>query len=79
MYVYILKSRVTPSKYYVGITDDIEVRLEEHNSGQTFSTRDNRPWKMDVYFWFDNPLAAARFEKYLKTGSGIEFSKRHFR
>jgi putative endonuclease len=77
MYVYILKSRVAVERYYIGLTDDLDRRLSEHNSGETFSTRDARPWKIISYFWCENPGAAERFEKYLKSGSGRAFAKRH--
>jgi predicted GIY-YIG superfamily endonuclease len=79
MYVYILKSRVIAEKYYVGITDNLETRLKEHNSGDTFSTRDHGLWKIINHFWFENIDKASRFEKYLKTGSGREWSRRHLR
>jgi len=79
MYVYILKSRVTADRYYVGLTDDLDRRLSEHNEGKTYSTRDDCPWKFESYFWFENPDVAERFEKYLKSGSGRAFAKSHFR
>ncbi|AFN75052.1 hypothetical protein MROS_1819 [Melioribacter roseus P3M-2] len=36
----------SPSKnrFYVGSTNDIQRRLNEHNSGQTKSTRPGKPW-----------------------------------
>ncbi len=76
MYVYILKSRIEEKKY-VGLTNDVHKRLTEHNHGQLVSTRKHRPWKIIVKFWFENPDTARRFELYLKTGSGREFTKRH--
>jgi predicted GIY-YIG superfamily endonuclease len=78
MYVYILESRVTADRFYVGLTDNLDRRLAEHNDGKTFSTRDDRPWKIASYFWFENADTAARFEKYLKSGSGRAFAKSHF-
>jgi len=78
MYVYRLKSLVEKDRYYVGLTDNVERRLAEHNEGQTYSTRDSRLWKCVSTFWFENADIAERFEKYLKSGSGRAFSKRHF-
>ena len=78
MYVYILKSRVAVERFYVGLTDDLERRLSQHNNGDTFSTRDARPWKLAAYFWFENADVAERFERYLKSGSGRAFAKTHF-
>jgi putative endonuclease len=78
MYVYILKSRVTAERFYVGLTDDLERRIAEHNEGKTSSTRDDLPLKIASYFWFENADVAERFEKYLKSGSGRAFAKNHF-
>jgi putative endonuclease len=41
--VYLLKSK-KDFKYYVGQTDNIERRLEEHNSGKNKSTKNRRPF-----------------------------------
>jgi hypothetical protein len=37
-----------------------------------------RPWSLVVSLEFASERAARRFEKYLKSGSGRAFSKRHF-
>ena len=76
--MYMLKSRVAIKHYYIGLTDDLGHRLAEHNAGETYSTRDDRPWKIVSYFWFENPDIAERYEKYLKSGSGRAFVNRHF-
>jgi hypothetical protein len=36
------------------------------------------PWSLVVSMEFPNMAAAIRFEKYLKSGSGRAFTKRHF-
>lgn len=47
--VYVLKS-IANSKRYVGCTGkNVKERLSEHNAGKTFSTKDNRPYKL-IYF-----------------------------
>ena len=43
-YLYILQN--TEGKYYVGVTERLDDRLEEHNRGQCFSTRNKGPWKI---------------------------------
>jgi len=35
--VYILASIDNPSKYYIGITDNLEKRLAEHNNSLSYS------------------------------------------
>jgi putative endonuclease len=41
-YVYLLKS-LKDNKYYIGQTDNVFRRLEEHNKGKNISTRNRRP------------------------------------
>lgn len=78
-FVYILKSIGFPDEYYVGVTSDVAERLACRNEGLTPSTVDHRPWRTLVVIEFDEEPPAVAFERYLKTGSGREFSRRHFR
>src|SRR5207245_1393972 len=78
MYVYILRSRSNPSKTYIGATLDLENRLAEHNSGRSLHTSKFMPWNIEMHLWFSNKEKAHRFERYLKSGSGVEFRRRHF-
>jgi putative endonuclease len=78
-FVYILQSISDPTQYYVGVTSDLFARLTAHNAGLSVHTAEHRPWKPLVVIEFDEEEPARRFEKYLKTGSGREFSRRHFR
>lgn len=76
--VYIIRSDWDPSKYYTGITNDVQERLYWHNNSSRGHTLDNRPWSLVVTIEFGTEKAAVRFEKYLKGGSGRAFAKRHF-
>ncbi len=78
-FVYIIKSVNTAGAYYAGVTSDLEKRLEAHNAGLSPHTAEARPWRRLVVVEFDEELPAMAFEKYLKTGSGREFARRHFR
>jgi predicted GIY-YIG superfamily endonuclease len=78
-FVYILKSIRSPGQYYVGATSDPTSRLEAHNAGLSSHTARHRPWRNLVVIEFDEEEPALRFERYLKTGSGREFARRHFR
>jgi predicted GIY-YIG superfamily endonuclease len=78
-FVYILKSLSQPDEYYVGVTSDPGVRLQAHNAGLTPSTARHRPWRVLVCIEFDEERPALDFERYLKSGSGREFARRHFR
>ena len=44
-YVYILRSQRL-QRYYVGSTEFVEKRLQEHNLGKSISTRAGIPWEL---------------------------------
>lgn len=77
-FVYILRSDVDPARHYVGVTSDVPRRLERHNHAPAGYTVRYRPWSLVVSIEFRTQAAAARFEKYLKSGSGRAFATRHF-
>jgi len=76
-FVYILKS-LSQQKSYVGITDNLERRLQEHNGGQSIYTKKYRPWVMIYHESYDTIQKAREREKYLKTSSGRRFLKSLF-
>jgi len=76
-YVYLINSLSNPDHWYIGRTEDINRRLDEHNSGKHPNTARYKPWKMNTYLVFDDKKKAIDFEKYLKSGSGRAFAKRH--
>jgi predicted GIY-YIG superfamily endonuclease len=77
-FVYILRSDVEPERHYVGVTSDVDNRLEWHNQGPCGQTRSHRPWSPVVTIEFPTEKEALRFERYLKSGSGRAFATRHF-
>jgi putative endonuclease len=77
-FVYILRSAADAGSHYVGVASDVDERLEWHNGGPSGYTRRHRPWRVLVSLEFPDEAAAIRFEKYLKSGSGRAFAKRHF-
>ena len=81
-YVYILQSLSSPEHYYVGCAHDVPDRIRRHNSGfsesQSRHSSKNGPWKLVVQIGFEDRQKAFAFEKYLKSGSGRAFAKRHF-
>jgi len=62
---------------YVGCTNNLKDRFQRHNKGYVPATKALRPWKLIAYFAFNDEKVAFKFEKYLKTGSGREFIKKH--
>lgn len=76
IYVYILKSTAR-SFHYVGLTHNLQRRIEEHCNGMTPVTKGYRPLALVWYCVFEDRLRAATFERYLKSGSGRAFSTKH--
>jgi len=74
---YVLKSN-SAKKSYVGVTDNIERRLREHNSGKNFYTKRYAPWEVIHAESFDSFEKARSREKFLKTTSGRRFLKNLF-
>lgn len=77
-YAYILRSIAHPDQRYVGSTANLKTRLHEHNNGLSVHTAKYRPWGVQFYAAFECEAKAVAFERYLKTGSGREFARRHF-
>ena len=73
-YVYAIKSLIR--KYiYVGLTNSIERRIDEHNKGKNRSTKSFRPFKLIYSEKFETRMEARAKEIYLKSGIGKEFLK----
>jgi predicted GIY-YIG superfamily endonuclease len=77
-FVYIIRSDSDPLRHYVGVTSNPDDRLRWHNEGLSGHTASHRPWSYVVVIEFPTEGQALRFERYLKSGSGRAFSKRHF-
>lgn len=45
-YVCLLQSLAVPTQCYIGLTDDLGVRLETHNAGGSPHTSKYKPWKI---------------------------------
>jgi putative endonuclease len=76
--VYVLENTQDPPRYCVGLTADARARLHDHNAGRCSYTARYRPWQPHVVIEFPDEQRAIRFERYLKSGSGREFARRHF-
>ena len=77
-YTYILQSEKDQNHFYIGSTSDLKRRLTEHNSGKSIHTNKFLPWKVKNYIAFEDPAKATEFEKFLKSGNGRIFVKKHF-
>jgi putative endonuclease len=70
--VYVIYS-VNANKYYVGHTNDINRRIQEHNFRQDRFTSNKGTWKLVYKEEFDTRSAAMQREKFLKSGKGREY------
>ena len=77
-FVYVLRHNDPPRRYYIGITSDVEARVRGHNEGRCSHTAKYRPWTLHVAIEFCTEAIALKFERFLKSGSGRAFAKRHF-
>ena len=73
-YIYSLKCK---NGFYTGCTNNLINRLIRHKNGKVSATANRLPVKLEFYFVINNKYKAFEFEKYLKTGSGRAFIKKH--
>ncbi len=64
-YLYILKSKTT-AKYYVGISENANRRLEYHNTKEKGFTSRYRPWEIVYQKEYDSKNEAQIAEKKIK-------------
>lgn len=74
-FVYVLKS-LRDNGWYIGYTEDVERRLQDHNAGKNDSTRPRKPFTLIYYEAYLNKMDALGREKFLKSGSGRKFLER---
>ncbi|MFH0750012.1 MAG: GIY-YIG nuclease family protein [Candidatus Gottesmanbacteria bacterium] len=69
-FVYILQNAIN-QKYYIGSTNNLIRRLEEHNRGQTKSTRyAKNKWNLAFTETYNSSTDAKRREKEIKSYKG---------
>ena len=73
-YIYILKSE-KDGMFYTGYTKDLKNRLNQHNKGEVYSTKNRRPLKLVYFEGCLNQQDATKREKYLKTSWGKRYIK----
>ena len=73
-FVYIIRSK-TRNYIYVGLTQDIKIRYDQHNAGKERTTRPYRPFELIHSEKFESRIMARKREKYFKSGAGKEWIK----
>jgi len=76
-YVYVIWSEKL-RKRYVGSTQNIEKRLEQHNKGKTPFTLRGIPWNLIYHEAFTTRSEALKREKFLKSGAGRNWLDKMF-
>jgi len=67
-YTYVLK--MADGEYYIGSTNDLKRRMEEHARGLGVSTKWRLPVVLEAHIAVKSEQTARSLEKYLKTSSG---------
>ena len=73
-FVYILYS-VRFAKTYVGLTENVEKRIIEHNNKKSNYTSKYTPWEAIHVESFSTRIEARKREKYLKSSAGRRWMK----
>ena len=71
-YTYVLES-LKDGERYIGYTNNLRKRLEEHNKGKNFSTKFRLSFRLIYFEACINEKDAKRREGYLKTTQGRRF------
>lgn len=72
-FVYVLKNN--KDRWYIGQTNNLDLRLERHNNDKIRSTKNHGPWKIFHKEEFKTRSDAMRREEFLKSGRGRLFLK----
>ena len=70
--IYVIQS-IDTNKLYVGMTEDLQNRLKEHNAGKSKYTATYKPWKVIYSEMADDFANARKREIYLKSTAGKKF------
>jgi putative endonuclease len=69
MYVYVIKSKEN-NRLYIGVAENIALRLQQHNSGNCKSTKPYVPWELVRTEEYKDKILSLKREKFLKSGKG---------
>lgn len=78
MFVYVIRSK-KDGRFYVGMTENVEKRLCEHNAKKTKSTKGFIPWELFFTEIYPDRSSARVREKYLKSGYGKQWIKEKYK
>ena len=67
--VYVIENAA--GKFYIGLSEDVQIRMQKHNEGISRWTRNRGPWRV---VWTSEPLSLAdarKLENRLKRQKGV--------
>lgn len=70
--LYVIKS-ISKNYRYIGITNNLDRRLKQHNTGNNKNTKYYRPFNLIHFEKFPNHKEARKREIFLKCGLGRKF------
>ncbi|MDX2245558.1 MAG: GIY-YIG nuclease family protein [Bacteroidia bacterium] len=73
-YTYILRS-TSNGRHYYGQTQNLQNRLERHQTGKEKSTKNRGPWELIYYETFETRALAMHREKFFKSTAGWTWLK----
>ena len=68
-FVYAISS-LTQNYIYIGITDNLDRRINQHQSGYNRTTKPYRPFKLIYFEETTDRFQAREMEKYFKSSAG---------
>ena len=71
-YTYIIQSEADDS-FYIGQTEDVHLRLNQHNNGLSGYTSKKTPWKLVYFEEFTSRKEAISRERFLKKQRNRKF------
>lgn len=71
-YIYVLES-LKDGERYIGYTNNLKRRIEEHKKGLSFATKFRLPFELIYFEGCLNSVDTKRRENYLKTTQGRRF------
>ena len=75
-YVYVLRSMMDAT-LYVGMSEDVVKRLDEHNRGKSQFTKAHQPWELIYSELVGTRELARKREKYYKSTAGKNYLRKH--
>lgn len=71
-YTYIIQSE-SKGKFYIGQTNNLQARVNRHNSNKNFTTKNKGPWTLLFFEEFETRSEAMLYENKIKSYKNSNF------